>query len=103
MAVGMRPAQVIRLLLAEAVLTTGLGGSCGVLLGVGGLMLFQRSLGYYLASRQVPFLLPPVGDLAVTALLSVLLCCAVGLVGAFLPAWRTGRREPYELVRGEGA
>ena len=103
LAVGMRPAQVMRLLLAEAALTTGLGGTCGVLLGAGGLMLFQRSLGYYLASRQVPFLLPPVGDLAVTALLSVLLCCAVGLAGAFLPAWRAGRREPYELVRGEGA
>jgi putative ABC transport system permease protein len=103
LAVGMRPAQVIRLLLAEAVLTTGLGGSCGVLLGVGGLMLFQRSLGYYLTSRQVPFLLPSLGDLAVTAFLSVLLCCGVGLAGALLPAWRAGRREPYELVREEGA
>jgi len=25
------------------------------------------------------------------------------VAGALLPAWRAGRREPYELVRGEGA
>jgi putative ABC transport system permease protein len=103
LAVGMRPAQLLRLILAEAALTTGLGGVCGVILGAAGLVLFQRSLGYYLASCQVPFTLPPVRDLIVTGLVSVLLCCAVGLVGALLPAWRAGRREPYDLVRGEGA
>ena len=34
--------------------------------------------------------------------LSVAVCCGVGLLGALLPGWRAGRREPYDLVRGEG-
>jgi putative ABC transport system permease protein len=103
LAVGMRPGQMVRLILAEAALTTGLGGVCGVILGAAGLVLSQRSLGYYLATYQVPFALPPLRDLVGTGLVSAVLCCAVGLAGALLPAWRAGRREPYELVRGEGA
>jgi len=103
LAVGMRPGQVLRLTLVEAALTTGLGGACGVLLGAAGLVLFQRSLGYYFESYQVPFALPATSDLAVTGVVSVLLCCAVGVLGALLPAWQTGRHEPYDLVRGEGA
>jgi putative ABC transport system permease protein len=62
-----------------------------------------RSLGYYYENYQVPFTLPPLPDLAVSGLVSAVLCCVVGVAGALLPAWRTGRREPYELVRGEGA
>jgi len=103
LAVGMRPGQLLRLTLAEAALTTSLGGACGVILGTAGLLLFQRSLGYYFEDNQVPFALPALSGLAVTGLVSVLLCCAVGVCGALLPAWRAGCREPYDLVRGEGA
>jgi putative ABC transport system permease protein len=103
LAVGMRPGQVVRLILAEAALTTGLGGVCGVILGAGTLMLCRRSLGYYFESHQAPFTLPSAKHLIVTGLVSALLCCAVGLAGALLPAWSAGRREPYELIRGEGA
>jgi putative ABC transport system permease protein len=103
LAVGLRPAQVIRLILAEAALTTALGGICGVILGAAGLLCLARSLGYYSENYQVPFTLPPLPDLAVSGLVSALLCCLVGVAGALLPAWRAGRREPYELVRGEGA
>jgi putative ABC transport system permease protein len=103
LAVGMRPFQLVRLILAEAALTTSLGGVCGVLLGAAALVVVQRSLGYAFASWQVPFTLPPVCDLITTGLVSVSLCGAVGILGALLPAWRSGRCEPYELVRAEGA
>jgi putative ABC transport system permease protein len=103
LAVGMRPRQLMRLILAEVTLTTGLGGVCGVLVGAAALVLFRRSLGHAFESQQIPFLLPGISELVATGLVSVLLCCAVGLAGALLPAWRAGRREPYELIRGEGA
>jgi putative ABC transport system permease protein len=103
LAVGMRPGQLVRLILAEAALTTALGGVCGVLLGAAGLVLFQRSLGYHFETMQVPFSLPGPAALAVTGLVSVLLCGGVGILGGLVPAWRSGRREPYDLVRGEGA
>src|SRR5262249_3513151 len=47
LAIGARRRQVVRMVLAEAALTTGLGGLCGLGLGGGLLLLFQRSLGYY--------------------------------------------------------
>src|SRR5581483_8200283 len=103
LAIGMRPAQLIRLILAEAALTTCLGSVFGVILGAAGLVLCQRSLGYYFESYHVPFTLPSAGQLAVTGLVSVGVCSLVGMAGALVPAWRAGRTEPYELVRGEGA
>jgi putative ABC transport system permease protein len=102
LAVGMRPLQVVRLILSEAALTTGIGGICGVVLATAGMLLFQRSMGYYFESYQVPFVLPSLRELILTGLLSILSCCGVGLVGALAPAWGASRREPYELVRGEG-
>jgi putative ABC transport system permease protein len=103
LAIGMRPAQLIRLILAEAALTTCLGGVCGVILGAAGLLLCQRSLGFYFENYHVPFTLPSASQLVVMGLVSVGVCSFVGMVGALLPAWRAGRSEPYELVRGEGA
>lgn len=103
LAIGMRPVQVVWLILAEAALTTGLGGVCGVVLGAGGLILFERTIGYQFQQYQVPFALPGPRFLVVAGVVSSLLCGAVGVAGAVLPAWRAGRSEPYALVRGEGA
>lgn len=103
MAVGMRPGQLVELILVEAVLTTGIGAICGAILGAGGLMLFQRSVGFLFVSYQVPFALPGASDVVLIGLVTALLCCCAGLTGAALPAARAGRREPYALVRGEGA
>lgn len=102
MAVGMRPGQVVRLIVAEAALTTGVGGVCGAVLGAAGLVVFERSMGYLFERHQVPFAVPGLSFLVGAGVVSGLLCCAVGVAGAVLPAWRTGRAEPYGLVRGEG-
>jgi putative ABC transport system permease protein len=101
LAVGMRPGQVMRLIVAEAALATGLGGVCGVLLGAAGLAFFHRSIGYYFEAQRVAFALPPWFELLATAVLSAVVCCGVGVAGALFPAWRAGRAEPFALVRGE--
>lgn len=101
LAVGMRPIQVVRLILAEAALTTGLGGICGAVLGAAGLVAFERSLGYLFERHQVPFTWPGLPFLVASGVVSASLCCAAGVAGAVLPAWRAGRAEPYALVRGE--
>ena len=103
LAVGMRPLQVVRLILTEAALTTGLGGVCGVVLGAGGLVLFERTFGYRFQQYEVPFALPGLDFMLVAGVVSTTLCCLVGIIGALLPAWRAGRAEPYALVRGEGS
>ena len=54
LAIGLRPRDLERMILAEAALTTGCGGVAGVLFGVAGLLLFRRSLGYYFERLQIP-------------------------------------------------
>jgi putative ABC transport system permease protein len=102
LALGTRRRQLLRLILVEAMLTTGLGGICGALLGGGLLLLFERSLGHYLQSASVPLVRPGLAVLGLYALAGIALAACVGLVGAIVPAWRVSRQEVYDLVRAEG-
>jgi putative ABC transport system permease protein len=102
LALGTRRRQLVQVVLTEAMLTTSLGGVCGVILGSGVLLLLQRSLGYHLESLTVPFVRPSPAAIALYALAGVGLATGVGLLGAAVPAWRVSRQEPYDLVRTEG-
>lgn len=101
-AMGARCLQVVRLFVVEAALTTGLGGFCGIVLGGSLLLGFRRSLGYYFQTLNVPFLWPTSDVVAVLAGVCVVLAAGVGVLGAFLPALRAGRQEPYTLIQAEG-
>jgi putative ABC transport system permease protein len=101
LAIGLRPRELERMILAEAALTTGCGGVAGVLLGVAALLAFRRSLGYYFERLQVPFVLPTLSSVAIAATIAILLAGIVGACGALIPARRVARGEPYDLVRGE--
>jgi putative ABC transport system permease protein len=100
-ALGCRRGHVVRLFLAEAAVATGLGGLLGVALGAGLLLVFRRSVGYYFETIRVGFVWPPLDTTAATAAACVLLAAGLGLLGTAVPAWHAGRREPYELIRGE--
>jgi len=102
LAIGTRRSQIVRFILTEAMLTTILGGVCGIVLGGSLLLLFQRSLGFYLESVNVPLVRPAPVVIGLYALGGVVLASCVGLLGALVPAWRASRQEPYELVRTEG-
>jgi putative ABC transport system permease protein len=101
LALGIRGQHVIQMFLAEASVTTGLGGSLGVAVGVGLLLAFRRSVGYAFEMSRVRFVWPEPTMIAAIALGCALLSTAIGLLGAAVPAWRAGRREPYGLIRGE--
>ncbi|MBA3856591.1 MAG: ABC transporter permease [Cyanobacteria bacterium PR.3.49] len=101
-AIGSRHADVMGMLLAEAVFTTSLGGITGIIFGSGLLLLFQRSLVYYLETLHVEFVWPQA-----TTIVCVGICCSVvsamvGLLGALVPAWRASLEEPYLLIQSEG-
>jgi putative ABC transport system permease protein len=100
-ALGSRSRHVVGIFLAEAVITTGLGGLLGVALGAGLLLLFRRSVGYYFETARVRFAWPSYGTTAAIAVGCVLLAAGVGLLGVAVPAWRAARRAPYELIHGE--
>jgi putative ABC transport system permease protein len=101
LALGSRGRHVVQMFLAEASVTTALGGLLGVVVGAGLLLAFRRSVGYAFEMARVRFVWPPLASIAAIAVCCVLLSAGIGLVGAAFPAWRAGRREPYGLIRGE--
>jgi putative ABC transport system permease protein len=101
MALGVRGRHVVQMFLAEASVTTALGGLLGVVVGALLLLSFRRSVGYALEMARVRFVWPPPAMIAAIAVVCVLLSAGIGLLGAAIPAWRAGRREPYGLIQGE--
>ncbi|GGC71364.1 ABC transporter permease [Chelatococcus reniformis] len=101
-AIGARRGQIVGMTMTEAAVATGGGGLIGVLAGMLLLRLFERSLVYHLTEMGIPFLwLDRTGMLA-AALACVALAALIGPAGALVPAWRAARRDPYDLIRGEG-
>jgi len=101
-AIGARRAQIVGVMVAEAVFATGAGGLLGVTLGVLVMRFFERSLVYYLDNIGVPFVWLDLPHTMVLAVMAVALASAIGALGALYPAWRASRRDAYDLVRGEG-
>jgi putative ABC transport system permease protein len=102
-AIGTRRNDVVRMLVSEAMFATTIGGACGILLGASLLLLFQRSLVYYLETIHVEFAWPPLLEIVVVAAICAALAVIVGLLGAILPAIKASSEEPYLLIQGEAA
>ncbi len=101
-AMGARCRQVVQVFAVEAALTTGLGGVCGILLGAAVLLTFQRSLVFYLKTVNVAYSWPSWAFVAGLAAACAAWSTLVGLIGAFVPAARAGRCDPYDLIQSEG-
>src|SRR5262249_60549544 len=94
--------HVRTILLAEAAATPARGGLAGLGFGAAVLLTFARSLGFYFALLGVPFSWPPAAVLQIGAGLAIVFSAVLGLVGAFLPAWRVRRGAPPVPVPGGG-
>ena len=101
-AIGTQRSQMIGMLVIEAVIATGFGGVVGVIIGGLIMRFYEHSLIYYLERIGIPFIWLDWPRLATFAGASVLLACVIGALGVLYPAWRASRRDPYDLVRGEG-
>jgi putative ABC transport system permease protein len=101
-AIGTQRSQMIGMMVIEAVIATGLGGVLGVIIGGLIMRFYEHSLIYYLERIGIPFIWLDGPRLAAFAGASVLLACVIGALGVLYPAWRASRRDPYDLVRGEG-
>jgi putative ABC transport system permease protein len=97
-AMGARPNQVMILVLGEAAIITGLAGLAGLVFGTALLLTFARSLGFYFGLVGVPFSWPSLGLLEVGAVVAVGMSALLGLIGAFVPAWRVRRMAPHALI-----
>jgi putative ABC transport system permease protein len=101
-AIGARRKQIVGMLLMEAGLATAVGGLAGCVLGLLVMRVYERSLAYHLDSMGIPFLWLPAGTTGLIALACIALTSLIGAAGAFYPAWRASRLEPYALIRSEG-
>lgn len=100
-AIGAKPNQITAMILGEAAIITGLGGLAGLVFGAALLLVFARSLGFYFGLLGVPFAWPSLAVLEGGAIAALVFSAALGLLGAFLPAWRVRRAAPYSLIQGE--
>jgi putative ABC transport system permease protein len=101
-AIGARRSQIIGMLLAEAALATALGGVMGCVLGVLLMRVYEHSLVYYLERMGIPFVWLNAAATGLIAFGCIALASLIGIAGAFYPAWRASRQEPYDLIRSEG-
>jgi putative ABC transport system permease protein len=101
-AVGARRGQIVGMLLSEAAMATAVGGLAGCASGVLLMRLYEHSLVYSLDSIGIPFVWAGWETALSIAALCVIASTLIGAAGAFLPAWRATRREPYDLIRSEG-
>jgi len=101
-AIGAQRRQIIGMLLTEAMMATAAGAALGCVLGVLLMRFYEHSLVYYLQSLGIPFVWLSAGRIALIAIACIVLASLIGAVGALVPAWRAGRREPYDLIRSEG-
>ena len=101
-AIGARNSQIVGMALAEAALATAGGAAIGVLFGLLLLRLFERVLVHHLAEMGIPFLWLDGTNTWAVAAACVAGAALVGTIGAFLPAWRMGRRDIHDLLWKEG-
>jgi putative ABC transport system permease protein len=101
-AMGAKSRQVLAMILAEAAMTTSLGGIGGILFGATMLLLVSRSLVYYIDRVGVSFEWPSLVFLVGASFGLLLFSAALGLAGAIIPAWKARRIDPLALIHGGG-
>jgi len=100
-AIGARRNQVVGMLLMEAGLATAVGGLAGCMMGLLMMRVYERSLVHHLDGMGIPFLWLNAATTGLIALSCIALTSLIGAAGAFYPAWRASRLEPYALIRSE--
>jgi ABC-type antimicrobial peptide transport system permease subunit len=89
MAVGARPADILRQFLVEAVVLCLMGGIMGILLGRG-------------AALIVHYLLRWPTEVSVLAMVAAITVSgSVGIIFGYYPAWKASRLDPIEALRYE--
>ncbi|MBZ5624530.1 MAG: ABC transporter permease [Acidobacteriia bacterium] len=95
-AIGAAPRRLVRQVLVESLLLSGIGGICGVAVAFGAMRLILA---------RAPLDIPRLDEVHPDArllLFNFALALAAGLLFGLLPAWRFARTDPQEAMRSGG-
>jgi len=102
-AIGASPASVIRLILYESVLITGIAGIVGLLLGMGLLFIVDKVITQMIeggADQMNSIFNHPQADFNIAVTAALILVFA-GLVAGYVPAKRAAAIKPIEALHDE--
>ncbi|MFO0754495.1 MAG: ABC transporter permease [Thermodesulfovibrionales bacterium] len=98
-AIGARKVSIFRLIVYEAALLTSAGGVLGVIVGIVIMRVYQRTIIFNLKELNMPYLWPPASSIAVLACIAIGAAVLVGVGGAFYPAVKGSKLQPYDAIR----
>ncbi len=95
-AVGGTRRFINRMITAQTLLLASVAGLIGI---VGGYVYFSTSYDAIQLATGIPYILPPLGELAGLVALAFLLAVVTGGVASLWPTKMANRLEPYEAIR----
>jgi len=103
LSIGLRRLDIVMVVAVEAALAALAGGLVGIVFAAALLATFIRTVGFFLARREIPFVAPTLSECLWFGLVSLLLVTSAAVTAAMVAAAIAAGREAWTLVRGEGS
>jgi putative ABC transport system permease protein len=102
-AIGAKPGDILKLIIAESIFITAVFGYVGMLLGMVACQVMDKTVGQQavdLGFEQIQMLVNPTVGLDI-AMEATLLLIIAGTLAGIIPAWKAARVKPIEALRAE--
>ena len=103
LSIGLRRLDIVMVVTVEAAVAAVTGGLVGIVIAAALLAAFIRTVGFFLARREIPFVAPTLSECLWFGLMSLRLVTVAAVAAAAVAAAIAARREAWALVRGEGS
>ena len=102
-AIGAKPGDILKLIIAESIFITAIFGYVGMLLGMIACQVMDKTVGQQavdIGFDKIQMLVNPTVGLDV-AMEATLLLIIAGTLAGIIPAWKAARVKPIEALRAE--
>lgn len=102
-AIGAKPGDILKLIIAESISITAVFGYVGMLLGMVACQVMDKTVGQQavdIGFEKIQMLVNPTVGLDV-AMEATLLLIIAGTLAGIIPAWKAARVKPIEALRAE--
>ena len=103
LSIGLRRIDIVLVVAVEAAVAALAGGLGGIVIAAALLAAFNRTVGFFLTRREIPFVAPALAECLWFGLVSLLLVTSAAVAAAIVAAAIAAGREAWALVRGEGS